>query len=397
MGRRFHWSHTAYRFLLGLYPHEFRARFASDLEADFGELLRTRGALATWRRVVPDLLQSVPLTHVGARAPPEASPRHGRQRRTSDALIAVRPAARVPPTAESADVHRRHRDHPGLRNRGQQRDLQPGERGAAASAGIRRAGAADADLRGVRGPRKGRGVAAGLRRSHHGPAPVLEHRRVSHDAVRAVRHGRAGTDHRRPCLGLGVPDPGRASGDRPDVRRVGRSAWAGRGGAQSRAVAAALRRRSEHRGAHDDSRPSPLHGRRRHAGGVPIPEARAADQRRARASVDSAGAGRLRAQPARPRHDVQPLGHRPSTRRHDQPARARRHRRARPTSRRELPPHAAGCAQVAHRHRRPARRRDRRGGAAAAAAPARRGRPRAPRRVCERREPRLEPCRHAPA
>jgi len=68
MGRRFLWSHTAYRFLLRLYPREFRDRFASDLEADFGELLRTRGALATWRRVVPDLLRSVPLTHAGARA-----------------------------------------------------------------------------------------------------------------------------------------------------------------------------------------------------------------------------------------------------------------------------------------------------------------------------------------
>ena len=68
MGRCFRWSHTAYRFLLGLYPREFRARFASDLEADFGDLLRTRGALATWRRVVPDLLRSVPLTHAGARA-----------------------------------------------------------------------------------------------------------------------------------------------------------------------------------------------------------------------------------------------------------------------------------------------------------------------------------------
>ena len=68
MGRRFPWSHAAYRVLLGLYPREFRARFASDLEADFGELLRTRGALATWRRVVPDLLRSLPLTHAGARA-----------------------------------------------------------------------------------------------------------------------------------------------------------------------------------------------------------------------------------------------------------------------------------------------------------------------------------------
>jgi putative ABC transport system permease protein len=51
-----------------MYPREFRERFASDLEADFGDLLRTRGPLATWRRVVPDLLRSVPLTHAGARA-----------------------------------------------------------------------------------------------------------------------------------------------------------------------------------------------------------------------------------------------------------------------------------------------------------------------------------------
>ena len=31
MGRRFLWSHAAYRFLLGLYPREFRARFGPDL------------------------------------------------------------------------------------------------------------------------------------------------------------------------------------------------------------------------------------------------------------------------------------------------------------------------------------------------------------------------------
>ncbi|HET6896763.1 MAG TPA: ADOP family duplicated permease, partial [Vicinamibacteria bacterium] len=68
MGRRFRWSHAAYQVLLHVYPREFRARFGSDLEADFGELLRTRGSLATWRRVVPDLLRSVPLTHAGARA-----------------------------------------------------------------------------------------------------------------------------------------------------------------------------------------------------------------------------------------------------------------------------------------------------------------------------------------
>jgi predicted permease len=68
MRRRFRWSRAAYRFLLGLYPRGFRDRFATDLEADFADLLRTRGAVATWRRVVPDLFRSVPLTHAGARA-----------------------------------------------------------------------------------------------------------------------------------------------------------------------------------------------------------------------------------------------------------------------------------------------------------------------------------------
>jgi predicted permease len=68
MRRRLLSSRAAYRFLLGLYPRGFRDRFAADLEADFAELLGRRGALATWRRIVPDLIRSVPLTHAGARA-----------------------------------------------------------------------------------------------------------------------------------------------------------------------------------------------------------------------------------------------------------------------------------------------------------------------------------------
>ena len=44
------------RFLLGLYPRRFRDRFATDLEADFADLLRARGTIATWLRVVPDLV-----------------------------------------------------------------------------------------------------------------------------------------------------------------------------------------------------------------------------------------------------------------------------------------------------------------------------------------------------
>ena len=61
-------SQAIYRTLLCLYPHEFRARFASDLEADFADLLRTRGTTATWLRVVSDVCRSVPVTHARARA-----------------------------------------------------------------------------------------------------------------------------------------------------------------------------------------------------------------------------------------------------------------------------------------------------------------------------------------
>ena len=48
-------SLAIYRILLCMYPREFRARFASDLEADFADLLQARGTMATWLRVVPDL------------------------------------------------------------------------------------------------------------------------------------------------------------------------------------------------------------------------------------------------------------------------------------------------------------------------------------------------------
>ena len=61
-------SQVIYRTLLCTYPHEFRARFASDLEADFADLLQSRGTMATWLRVLPDLCRSVPVTHARARA-----------------------------------------------------------------------------------------------------------------------------------------------------------------------------------------------------------------------------------------------------------------------------------------------------------------------------------------
>jgi hypothetical protein len=67
MHRRFP-SQAIYRILLCMYPHEFRARFASNLEADFADLLQARGTMATWVRVVPDLCRSVPVTHARERA-----------------------------------------------------------------------------------------------------------------------------------------------------------------------------------------------------------------------------------------------------------------------------------------------------------------------------------------
>jgi putative ABC transport system permease protein len=55
-------SRTAYRLFLRAYPREFRERFAQDLEADFYEMRRTRGAAYAWRRALVDLFYALPLT-----------------------------------------------------------------------------------------------------------------------------------------------------------------------------------------------------------------------------------------------------------------------------------------------------------------------------------------------
>jgi putative ABC transport system permease protein len=62
------WSLRAYRALQLLYPREFRARFGEDLERDFLELLRTRGAARAWSHTLGDLVRALPLTHADARA-----------------------------------------------------------------------------------------------------------------------------------------------------------------------------------------------------------------------------------------------------------------------------------------------------------------------------------------
>ena len=61
-------SRVAYRLLLRTYPRDFRERFAADLEADFAELLATRGRLHAWRRALSDIRRAVPLTTADAMA-----------------------------------------------------------------------------------------------------------------------------------------------------------------------------------------------------------------------------------------------------------------------------------------------------------------------------------------
>jgi putative ABC transport system permease protein len=66
--RQYRLSRAAYRLLLRVYPGEFRDRFGGDLEADFLEMRRTRGALYAWRRTLGDLLYALPRTTSDAAA-----------------------------------------------------------------------------------------------------------------------------------------------------------------------------------------------------------------------------------------------------------------------------------------------------------------------------------------
>jgi putative ABC transport system permease protein len=61
-------SRAAYRLLLRTYPREFRERFARDMERDFLETARSRGAASAWRRALGDLFRAVPLTASDAAA-----------------------------------------------------------------------------------------------------------------------------------------------------------------------------------------------------------------------------------------------------------------------------------------------------------------------------------------
>jgi len=56
------WSTRLLRLLLRAYPREFRERFGADLEADFAQLLATRGRRAAWAYACSDLRRAVPMT-----------------------------------------------------------------------------------------------------------------------------------------------------------------------------------------------------------------------------------------------------------------------------------------------------------------------------------------------
>ena len=57
------WSLRVYRLLLRIYPSRFRDRFAADLEADFAQMLASRGRRAAWSRALADFWRAIPLTH----------------------------------------------------------------------------------------------------------------------------------------------------------------------------------------------------------------------------------------------------------------------------------------------------------------------------------------------
>ncbi len=61
-------SRAVYRLLLRTYPREFLERFARDLEIDFADMLRSRGAAFAWRRALRDFSRAVPLTASDAAA-----------------------------------------------------------------------------------------------------------------------------------------------------------------------------------------------------------------------------------------------------------------------------------------------------------------------------------------
>jgi hypothetical protein len=57
-------SERLYRWLLRLYPEDFRLDYASDMASAFREQCRTHGAVRTWAEIIPDLTLSAWKEHM---------------------------------------------------------------------------------------------------------------------------------------------------------------------------------------------------------------------------------------------------------------------------------------------------------------------------------------------
>ena len=392
-------SQAIYHILLRVYPHEFRARFASDLEADFADLLHARGTKATWLRVVPDLCRSVPVTHARARAARKrarATAYHGETAMGSlkaDVRHAVRALVKAPVFtavtvitlalgigANSAMFSLV--DAVLLRPLGYVEPerlmlIYEGFRGSAFS----KVGVSPPDFIDLTTVQRSFSSIGAYRTQQYELSGAGEPEQITGVRVSASVF---------PILGVSAAH-GRTfleSEDQPgeDVAVLSYGLWQRRYGGDPNAV-----------GRTTTLAPPPLHDRRHHAGIVPVSEAWTANQWRAGSGLDPTRPQPVRAQPAGARDDVQPHRHWTVARRRCHRARDAGSRRAGAEPGPELPAHAPGADQLAHGHRRAAHQRHCRAGPETIADFARCGRTGAAGRVRERREPRPQSCGYAPA
>jgi hypothetical protein len=67
-------DHRLYATLVHLYPRRFRHEFADDMVVAFDDFIEHRGRAATWRRVIVDLIVTVPIYRLETVMAPQRSP-----------------------------------------------------------------------------------------------------------------------------------------------------------------------------------------------------------------------------------------------------------------------------------------------------------------------------------